>query len=123
MTAAEKKNGEDPGQEFRHEVRASQKRKIRARRQGDQGVWFGLGMFGLVGWSVAIPALLAIGLGVWIDARSESSYSWTLMLLVIGVGIGCLNAWFWISRERRDIEAEFHRSRQDETEHEESDEH
>jgi ATP synthase protein I len=28
------------------------------------------------------------------------------MLLVIGVGLGCVNAWFWVSRERRDIEAE-----------------
>ena len=30
-------------------------RKIRARRQEDKGVWFGLGMFGLVGWAVAVP--------------------------------------------------------------------
>jgi ATP synthase protein I len=123
MTAADHNNDEESGREFRHEVKANQQRKLRAQRQGDQGVWFGLGMFGLVGWSVAIPALLATALGVWIDARIESRYSWTLMLMIIGVCIGCLNAWFWVSRERRDIEAEFHRSREDKTEQEERHEH
>ncbi len=103
----------DPHRDFRRKVRETQKRKMRAKRQGDQGVWFGLGMFGLVGWSVAIPALLAIALGVWVDASYQSPYSWTLMLLVIGVGLGCLNAWYWVSRERRNIEEEFHRNRKD----------
>ncbi|BCA79924.1 AtpZ/AtpI family protein [Desulfuromonas sp. AOP6] len=101
-------------QQFRRKVEESQKRKIRARRQGDQGVWFGLGMFGLVGWSVAIPVLAAIALGIWIDSRIQSRYSWTLMLLLTGIIVGCLNAWFWISRERKNIEEAYHRERRDE---------
>jgi ATP synthase protein I len=64
-------------------------------------------MFGLVGWSVTIPALVAIAVGVWIDARFKSQYSWTLMMLVIGIGVGCFNAWYWISRERQSIEDQF----------------
>lgn len=111
MTPADRKPGRKPDEKFRHQVKASQQRKLRAKRRGDQGVWFGLGMFGLVGWSVAIPALVAIAVGIWLDARLTSQYSWTLMLLVLGVGVGCLNAWFWVSRERRDIEAEFQRGR------------
>lgn len=79
---------------------------MRARLQRDQSVWFGLGMFGLVGWSVAIPTLIGIALGVWIDLKSSSRYSWTLMLLIIGIGLGCLNAWFWVTRERKAIEEE-----------------
>jgi ATP synthase protein I len=86
------------------EVASKQARKLRAKRQRDQSAWFGLGMFGLVGWSVAIPAILFIALGVWIDARSSGTHSWTLMLLIIGIGLGCLNAWFWDSRESREIE-------------------
>jgi len=104
---SEEQKNSDPHEEFRRKVKETQKRKLRARRQGDQGVWFGLGMFGLVGWSVTIPALIAIAIGVWIDARFQSQYSWTLMMLVIGIGVGCLNAWFWISRERQSIEDEF----------------
>lgn len=103
----------DPHGDFRRKVKETQKRKMRAQHQGDQGVWFGFGMFGLVGWSVAIPALVAIAVGVWIDTRFTSQYSWTLMMLVIGIGLGCLNAWFWVSRERTNIEKEFHRNQKD----------
>ncbi len=80
-------------------------RKRRAQRQRDSSVWFGLGMFGMVGWSVAVPTLAGVALGLWIDARWPSPYSWTLMLLVPGLAVGCLNAWYWINRERRNIEA------------------
>ncbi len=74
-------------------------RRIEARRKKNRGVWFGLGMFGLVGWSVAIPTLIGIALGVWIDQEFASPYSWTLMGLFIGVIVGCLNAWYWVNRE------------------------
>lgn len=78
------------------------RRKLRARREGDRGVWFGLGMFGLVGWSVAVPALLGIGLGMFLDARlsaTPGTVSWTLTGLVVGVAVGCVNAWYWVKRE------------------------
>jgi ATP synthase protein I len=84
------------------EVAAKQERKARARQEGDQSAWFGLGMFGLVGWSVTVPALIGVAIGVWIDERWPSRFSWTLMLLVLGVAVGCLNAWWWVQRESRD---------------------
>lgn len=85
-------------------------RKIRAR-QRHGSIWFGLGMFGVIGWSVAIPTLLGLMIGVWIDSTWPSRYSWTLMFLVLGLGLGCLNAWRWIERERRMIEKEEHRDK------------
>jgi ATP synthase protein I len=76
-------------------------RKLRARREGDRGIWFGLGMMGLVGWSVTVPTVLGIAVGVWLDHRGTDAgdVSWTLTGLVVGVVLGCLNAWFWIQRE------------------------
>lgn len=85
-------------------VGAKEVRKIKARREKNSGIWFGLGMFGLVGWSVAVPTLIGIALGIWIDLKWPSRYSWTLMLLIIGVILGCLNAWFWITCERKKID-------------------
>ena len=93
--------GSDPKDGFVEKVSRKTARKLRARREGDRGVWFGLGMFGLVGWSVAIPTLIAIAIGVWIDTTWPSRYSWTLMMLFIGVVVGCLNAWYWVKRESR----------------------
>ena len=49
------------------QVGAKASRKLKARRSGTPGVWFGLGMMGLIGWSVAVPTLLGAGLGLWLD--------------------------------------------------------
>ena len=92
---------EDQESRLIEKVGAREDRKIRARQEKDRGVWFGLGMFGLIGWSVAIPTVIGIAVGIWIDAKWRSSYSWTLMFLVIGVIVGCLNAWYWVRRESR----------------------
>lgn len=78
-------------------------RRIRGRREPRRTVWFGLGMFGLIGWSVAIPMLLGIAAGLWLDRRfAHESVSWTLSFLIIGTLVGCLNAWFWVRQESRD---------------------
>jgi ATP synthase protein I len=85
-------------------VAAKHERKMRARGRGERSAWFGLGMFGLVGWSVAVPSLIGVAFGLWIDSRWPSRFSWTLMLLVLGVAVGCLNAWWWVQRESREPE-------------------
>jgi len=90
--------------ELKRKVRLKEARKLEARGDRDRGIWFGLGMFGVVGWSVAVPTLVGIALGVWVDRKWPGQWSWTLMLLFAGLGLGCLNAWFWLSRERRAIE-------------------
>ncbi len=76
-------------------------RKARARREPKRDLWFGVGMFGLVGWSVMIPTLLGIALGIWVDKLWPGRISWTLTLLFLGVIVGCRNAWYWIERERQ----------------------
>ena len=76
-------------------------RKLKARAEGRRGVWFGLGMFGLVGWSVAVPSIVGLAFGLWLDARFPGRASWTLTFLLIGVGLGCLNAWYWVKQESR----------------------
>ncbi len=75
-------------------------RKLRARRERGESVWFWLGMFGLVGWSVALPTLLGVALGVWMDRKWPGDISWTLTFLLAGVFLGCWNAWRWIQQER-----------------------
>jgi ATP synthase protein I len=95
-----------PADHFVDEIAARERRKLRAREKKKDEFWFGLGMFGMVGWSVAIPTVLGIFIGVWIDLHWPSAYSWTLMLLVIGLILGCANAWFWVNRQRQSISKE-----------------
>lgn len=89
---------------FRQQVAKKEARKLKARRTKNQSIWFGLGLFGLVGWSVVVPTLLGVALGVWIDTNLPSRVSWTLMLLFGGLIMGCLNAWHWVTREQAQME-------------------
>ena len=89
---------------FSRQVGAQAARKLRARREGTKSVWFGLGMSGLIGWSVTVPTLIGAALGIWVDKHYPSTYSWTLMLLLLGLIIGCLNAWHWVSEEDKEMQ-------------------
>ena len=103
MCAADKNKENTPlkGDRLSGTVGKKAARRIRARRTRDKGVWFGIGLFGMVGWTVAITTLIGVAIGVWIDRTWPSNYSWTLMLLFIGLIMGCLNAWYWINKESR----------------------
>ena len=84
---------------FASQVGAKAARKIRAKRNATPGVWFGLGMMGLIGWSVVVPTLLGAALGIWLDQHYPGGRSWTLALLVAGLTLGCFNAWLWVAKE------------------------
>jgi ATP synthase protein I len=84
---------------FARQVDIKATRKLSAQRKGPRGIWFGLGMSGLVGWSVAVPTLAGAILGIWWDRRHPGAHSWTLMLMAGGLFAGCGNAWHWITQE------------------------
>jgi ATP synthase protein I len=88
---------------FSRKIGALEVRKLKAKRRGVQGIWFGLGMFGLIGWAVTIPTLLGVLLGVFVDKHYPGAHSWTLSLLIIGLFVGCLNAWHWVAKEEKAI--------------------
>ena len=92
--------------EFARQVGEKEARKLKAQAKVTRTVWSGLGMMGLVGWSVAVPTLMGAALGVWVDRRYPGIHSWTLALLILGLVIGCLNAWHWVSRENREMHEE-----------------
>ena len=97
---AEDSDKKTPAEErFRADVERKAERHRKAEREKDRSVWFSLGLFGLVGWSIATPTLIGVGLGLWIDRRWPSRVSWTVTLLFVGVVVGCLNAWRWIKQE------------------------
>lgn len=95
------KIADDTQRRFQQQIARKAERKIQARREEDRGVVFWLGMFGLVGWSIALPTLAGIALGSWIDRTWPSQVSWTLSLLFIGIVLGCFQAWYWLKEERK----------------------
>lgn len=97
----------NPQQEFfSKKIGKLQQQKIRAQQHNIQTIWYGLGMMGLVGWSISIPTLIGIFIGLFLDRTFPSERSWTLIFIVIGLSLGCLNAWRWLRNEDRKIRKE-----------------
>lgn len=90
-------------QGFSSQVAEKEKRKLKFQNQDKRSAWSGLGLFGIVGWSVVVPALLGTALGIWLDKKHPQIFSWTISLLLTGLAAGCMVAWNWIDKENKEI--------------------
>jgi ATP synthase protein I len=97
------KRGRQIADRFAEQMARKEALRRRGLRHKDEIVWFGLGMFGIIGWAVAIPTLIGVALGLWIDRTWPSQYSWALMFLIAGVIVGCINATYWVKKVRSKI--------------------
>jgi ATP synthase protein I len=88
---------------FADSVGRQAKRRLKVQKDGERSAWFGLGMMGLIGWSIVVPTLLGALLGQWLDSLSLDGRSWTLALLVAGLVLGCWNAWHWVSNQDKSM--------------------
>jgi ATP synthase protein I len=94
---------------FADHVESIARRKLEARGNSARAVWFGLGMMGVIGWSVVIPTVGGAAIGLWLDKHFAAGTRWTLTLLVAGLSIGCINAWLWVAKEDKamhDVQSE-----------------
>jgi ATP synthase protein I len=95
----------NPNKNRSDQFRKTVKSKITRHHKGKSNrnrLLFGMGMFGLVGWTIAIYTIGGVILGTWMDSRWESGYSWTLTMIILGLFGGITNAWIWIKRELDD---------------------
>jgi len=60
--------------DFVRQVSAKAARKLRVQKDGQQTVWFGLGMSGLIGWSVAVPTVVGAMIGCGGQPSSRSPF-------------------------------------------------
>ena len=87
-----------PEEELLQEIKKQSKSKIKSEKEGSE-IMFGIGLFGIVGWSIAIPTVLGIALGIYLDKKYSQNFSWTITLLFVGVIMGSFNAWRWIKEK------------------------
>lgn len=88
---------------FSKDVDKQEQRRLTGSRDNRPELLRGLGMFGLVGWAVAVPVIVGAFIGLWLDLTYPGRASWTLMLLVLGLAIGCAHAAYWVGKERKSI--------------------
>jgi ATP synthase protein I len=99
MSQRELKPAAQSNSEFARKVGAQAERKQRSKHHPYRSALFGLGMMGVIGWSVAVPTVAGVALGVWLDRHYPGKHHYTLALLVLGLALGCLSAWRWVSKE------------------------
>lgn len=82
---------------------ARQARRMKARRD-DPGPspLRGIGTFGMIGWSIAVPTVGGAFLGLWLDRVAPQGFSWTIALILGGVVLGAFIAAAWVGREGDD---------------------
>ncbi len=59
----------------------------------------GVGTFGMIGWSIAVPTVGGAFLGLWLDRVAAQDFSWTIALILAGVVLGSLIAGAWVGKE------------------------
>lgn len=59
----------------------------------------GIGTFGMIGWSIAVPTVGGAFLGIWLDKIAPQGFSWVLALILGGVVLGGFIAANWINKE------------------------
>jgi len=91
------------GERLSRAVGEKEGRKVQARLEKHRTVWFGFQMFGVIGWAVAVPTVVATLLGIWLDRVAPAQFSWTLTLIVLGVLAGCIMAGVVLSKQNRQI--------------------
>ncbi len=100
----QKHSGKQRSDQFGEQISRKARRKSKLAHQPSPSIWSSFSLFGVVGWSVAIPTVLAIVVGIWLDRSIQDHHSWTLVMLPIGLAIGCALAWHWIRHEQQQIE-------------------
>ena len=94
---------ENIDEQFRRTIGEKEQQMLKAQKEKKRSAWLGLGVFGMVGWSVVVPTLAGALIGNWLDKAQPQSFSWTLALLVAGLMFGCFIAWRWVDKEHKDM--------------------
>ncbi|SEK47858.1 ATP synthase protein I [Roseovarius nanhaiticus] len=81
---------------------ARQARRMKSRREHPgPSPLRGIGTFGMIGWSIAVPTVGGAFLGLWLDRILPQEFNWTIALILGGVVVGIFISIAWINKEGR----------------------
>ncbi len=79
-------------------IRRSAKRLQHARSKPGESPLLGFSVFGIVGWSIAVPTVAGAFLGHWLNQVAPQEFTWTIALILGGVAIGGFIAARWLQK-------------------------
>ncbi len=98
MTAAGSRSGTRK-EAFVKQVRRRREQHDKHVRDGDSSFWQSVGMMGTIGWSVAVPTVLGVLLGRWLDGRLDSAHVFMVFFMLVGLVTGCVTAWRMVAEK------------------------
>ena len=81
-------------------IRRRAERMQQTRNEPKYSPLNGLGVFGVIGWSVALPTVAGAFIGMWLNRVAPQSFSWPMALILGGAVVGAMVAWSWIDKSR-----------------------
>lgn len=57
--------------------------------------------FGIIGFSIMIPALIGAILGMALDVLKPGPLSWSIVFIIAGLALGFFMTWKWMVKEIR----------------------
>ena len=81
-------------------IRRRAERMQKTRGEPKYSPLSGLGVFGVIGWSIAIPTVTGAFLGMWLNRIALQNFSWPIALILGGVVVGGMVAWSWVEKNR-----------------------
>ncbi len=88
----------EPPDRLAEAARRAAEREAERRRDPEPSLGARLGRIGALGWIIAGPILLGLGLGRWLDGRFATGALLTAPLIMLGAGAGLCLAWRWMHR-------------------------
>ena len=81
-------------------------RQLKRGRRSSYSPLRGLGAFGVIGWSVTLPAVGGALVGLWLNRVLPRDFSWTIALMLGGLVLGMVFAMQWVAGENRAVQQE-----------------
>ena len=88
--------GSNAGDLLRRAARRAVERAERGRENPEPSLGERLGQIGVLGWMIAIPMLLAVFAGRWLDRTFDTNVFFSGSLLMLGAAFGLWSAWRWM---------------------------
>jgi ATP synthase protein I len=95
---------DDEEKKFLHMLAAKERRTVEAKEGKETIAWEGVGRFGMVGWSVTVPVLVALLIGWVLDRITGYHHLWVTVFFFIGLIVGCVNTVYWLFKEYGEID-------------------
>lgn len=90
-----------PEQDSLQKMQHQAKSLARMRRRRGYSPLTGLSVFGVIGWSVTLPAVAGAFLGLWLNRVAPQKFSWPLALILAGLVLGLIMAFGWLEQQQR----------------------